>query len=162
MGPQDNDITTGTNILQINGFSTLIVSLMDSLTSIANGNKSGFCAATPDSWIVRLLDMGVAKVVILGLLTALDRTIPTSPNALIRKSHIIPHFRHIKFQRPYSISEQTIAAKNLADADQGLKSNKDSPTSKRASGTFGNLLSNTNTRKFLMHYGILDKSFNSA
>lgn len=59
---------------------------MDSLTSIANGNKSGFCAATPDSWIVRLLNMGVAKVVIMGLLTALDRTVPPSPNALIGKS----------------------------------------------------------------------------
>lgn len=95
VGPKDNDKTTGTSILQINGFSTLIVSLMDSLTSIANGNKSGFCAATPDSWIVRLLDMGVAKVVILGLLTALDRTIPTSPNALIRKSHITRIQDHI-------------------------------------------------------------------
>lgn len=86
VGPKDNGKNSGTNILQTNGFSTLIVSLMDSLTSIANGNKSGFCAATPDSWIVRLLDMGVAKVVIMGLLTALDRTIPTSPNALIGKS----------------------------------------------------------------------------
>lgn len=87
VGPKDNGKSSGTNILQTNGFSTLIVSLMDSLTSIANGNKSGFCAATSDSWIVRLLDMGVAKVVIMGLLTALDRTIPTSPNALIGKPH---------------------------------------------------------------------------
>lgn len=82
VGPKDG---TGVNVLQINGFSTLIVSLMDSLTSIANGNKSGFCAATPESWIVRLLDMGVAKVIIMGLMTALDRSLPTSPNALIRK-----------------------------------------------------------------------------
>lgn len=86
MGPKDNGKSSGTNILQTNGFSTLIVSLMDSLTSIANGNKSGFCAATPDSWIVRLLNMGVAKVVIMGLLTALDRTVPPSPNALIGES----------------------------------------------------------------------------
>ncbi|XP_064538929.1 uncharacterized transmembrane protein DDB_G0289901 [Drosophila montana] len=117
MGPKDG---TGVNVLQINGFSTLIVSLMDSLTSIANGNKSGFCAATPESWIVRLLDMGVAKVIIMGLMTALDRSLPTSPNALIQQGN---------------------AVANLVDADVS----KSSPTSKRASGSLpviGNLLGN--------------------
>ncbi|KRF80795.1 uncharacterized protein Dvir_GJ17026, isoform B [Drosophila virilis] len=118
MGPKDS---TGVNVLQINGFSTLIVSLMDSLTSIANGNKSGFCAATPESWIVRLLDMGVAKVIIMGLMTALDRSLPTSPNALIQQGN---------------------AVANLVDADVS----KSSPTSKRASGSLpviGNLLGNS-------------------
>lgn len=85
MGPKDDSKKSGVNLLQINGFSTLIISLTDSLTSIANGNKSGFCAATTDSWIVRLLDMGVAKVIIMGLMTALDRSLPTASNSLIRK-----------------------------------------------------------------------------
>lgn len=69
MGPES--ATT----LQVNAFSMLSVSLLDSLTSIAEGNTSGLCSAGPDTWIVRLLAMKVGKVVLLGLMTALDRTL---------------------------------------------------------------------------------------
>ncbi|KRG07131.1 uncharacterized protein Dmoj_GI16404, isoform B [Drosophila mojavensis] len=109
MGPKDDSKDAGVNVLQINGFSTLIISLTDSLTSIANGNKSGFCAATPDSWIVRLLDMGVAKVIIMGLMTALDRSLPATSNTLIQQSA------------------------NLVNPDVSL--GKDAPTAKRSSGS---------------------------
>ncbi|XP_041450417.1 uncharacterized transmembrane protein DDB_G0289901 [Drosophila obscura] len=67
------------SLLQVNAFSMLIVSLLDSLTNISQGHKSVFCAATADSWAVRLLEMGVAKVVLLGLMTALDRSIVSPP-----------------------------------------------------------------------------------
>ncbi|XP_030246263.1 uncharacterized protein LOC115565310 isoform X10 [Drosophila navojoa] len=119
MGPKDESKDSSVNVLQINGFSTLIISLTDSLTSIANGNKSGFCAATPDSWIVRLLDMGVAKVIIMGLMTALDRSLPATSNTLIQQSA------------------------NLINPDVPL--GKDSPTAKRSSGSLpvvGGLLAN--------------------
>ncbi|XP_034479006.1 apomucin [Drosophila innubila] len=113
MGPQDNTKSAAISVLQVNAFSTLILSLMDSMSSISYGNESGFCAATPECWMVRLLNMGVEKVVILGLLTALDRSAPTSPNSLI---------------------QQGKAAANLVDADVPLK--KGAHTSKRQTGTF--------------------------
>ncbi|XP_032594898.1 uncharacterized protein LOC6565751 isoform X4 [Drosophila grimshawi] len=128
MGPKDSGKKNGISLLQINAFSTLINSLMDSLTSIAHGNKSGFCAATPDSWIVRLINMGVAKVIIMSLMTALDRSLPPSPNSLIL------------------ITEKGNAMANLVDADVPLS--KGAPTSKRASGllpNIGNLGGNTIT-----------------
>jgi len=56
----------------------LSVSLLDSLSAIAEGKTSGLCSAGPESWIVRLLAMGVDKVVLMGLMTALDRTIASS------------------------------------------------------------------------------------
>ncbi|XP_033150247.1 uncharacterized protein LOC117134907 [Drosophila busckii] len=123
MGPKDEQSTL--KVLQTNGFSTLIISLMDSLTSIADGQKSGFCAATSDSWIVRLLNMGIDKVVIMGLLTALDRSMPATTNAIMTQGN---------------------AMANLVAADVPLS--KNAPNAKRQIGSLplaGNLIGNSLT-----------------
>ncbi|XP_017133326.1 uncharacterized transmembrane protein DDB_G0289901 [Drosophila elegans] len=69
------------SLLQVNAFSMLSISLLDSLSTIAEGKTSGLCSAAPESWIVRLLAMGVDKPVLMGLMTALDRTMQTSTSA---------------------------------------------------------------------------------
>jgi len=99
------------SLLQVNAFSMLSVSLLDSLSTIAEGKISGLCSASPESWIVRLLAMGVDKVVLMGLMTALDRTIVNSSSAEMTNAAALNSINGGDFSNSKSKVDQKTAAK---------------------------------------------------
>ncbi|XP_020805195.1 putative GPI-anchored protein pfl2 [Drosophila serrata] len=145
MGPES------TTTLQVNAFSMLSVSMLDSLSSIADGNTSGLCSASPATWIVRLLAMKVGKVVLLGLMTALDNTLvsptPTeTANAMALNS--VNGGDITDFKTPLG-SKASITAKRASSSPVDLLSSN-------SLGNVQNVATGTNIE------GTLNKSFGLA